>query len=83
MVSEGLVTRERDEANRVRVIVELTADGREKWLEAMRLASGFEEDLLQDLSPEERTILGEALTRLLRRVEHAQPDAGGRLTDLD
>ncbi|MFI8999045.1 MarR family transcriptional regulator, partial [Streptomyces sp. NPDC053542] len=21
--------------------------------------------------------------RLLRRVEHAQPDAGGRLTDLD
>uniref|UniRef100_UPI0036DDAA24 MarR family winged helix-turn-helix transcriptional regulator n=1 Tax=Lysinibacillus capsici TaxID=2115968 RepID=UPI0036DDAA24 len=83
MVAEGLVTRERDETNRVRVIVELTPDGREKWLEAMRLASVFEEDLLQDLSPLERTVLGEVLTRLLRRVEDAQPDAGGRLTDLD
>jgi DNA-binding MarR family transcriptional regulator len=83
MVAEGLVTRERDESNRVRVIVELTPEGREKWLEAMRLASVFEEDLLQDLSAEERTVLGEALTRLLRRVEHAQPDAGGRLSDLD
>ena len=83
MVSEGLVTRERDEANRVRVIVELTDEGREKWLEAMRLATVFEEDLLQDLSGDERQLLGQVLTRLLRRVEDAQPDAGGRLTDLD
>ncbi|MCZ9337983.1 MarR family transcriptional regulator, partial [Streptomyces sp. TRM76130] len=58
MVTEGLVTRDRDVSNRVRVIVELTADGREKWLEVMRLASVFEEDLLQDLSPDERTALG-------------------------
>lgn len=77
MVAEGLVTRERDESNRVRVIVELTDEGREKWLEAMRLATVFEEDLLQDLSADERGVLGEVLTRLLRRVEHAQPDAGG------
>ncbi|WP_033329346.1 MarR family winged helix-turn-helix transcriptional regulator [Streptomyces yerevanensis] len=83
MVAGGLVTRERDESNRVRVIVELTTEGREKWLAAMRLASVFEEDLLQDLSQEERGVLGDVLTRLLRRVEHAQPDAGGRLTDLD
>lgn len=83
MVAEGLVTRERDESNRVRVIVELTDEGREKWLEAMRLATVFEEDLLQDLSADERGVLGEVLTRLLRRVEHAQPDAGGRLSDLD
>jgi DNA-binding MarR family transcriptional regulator len=82
MVTQGLVTRERDESNRVRVIVELTSEGREKWLEAMRLATVFEEDLLQDLSHEDRTALGEVLIRLLRRVEHAQPDAGGRLTDL-
>lgn len=75
MVAEGLVTRDRDESNRVRVIVELTAEGREKWLEAMRLATVFEEDLLQDLSPKERGALGEVLTRLLRRVEDAQPDA--------
>ncbi|MCP9209350.1 MarR family winged helix-turn-helix transcriptional regulator [Streptomyces cucumeris] len=83
MVNEGLVTRERDENNRVRVIVELTADGREKWLEAMRRATVFEEDLLQDLSIEERGALGEMLTRVLRRVEEDQPDAGGRLSDLD
>lgn len=83
MVGEGLVTRERDESNRVRVIVELTAAGREKWLEAMRLATVFEEGLLQDLTTAERALLGELLTRLLRRVEDAQPDAEGRLSDLD
>lgn len=82
MANEGLVTRERDEYNRVRVIVELTDEGREKWREAMRMATGFEEDLLQDLTAEERGVLGELLTRLLRRVEDAQPDAGGRLKDL-
>src|SRR3954454_24094261 len=57
LVDEGLVTRERDESNRVRVIVELTPGGREKWLEAMSMATVFEEDLLQDLSPLERTAL--------------------------
>ena len=50
MVAEGLVTRERDETNRVRVIVELTDEGREKWLESMRMAAVFEEELLQDLT---------------------------------
>ncbi|MCF3964082.1 MarR family winged helix-turn-helix transcriptional regulator [Streptomyces fuscigenes] len=83
MASEGLVTRDRDENNRVRVIVELTDEGRAKWLEAMRMASAFEEDLLQDLSSDERGVLGDVLIRLLRRVEDAQPDAGGRLKDLD
>ncbi len=83
MAAEGLVTRDRDESNRVRVIVELTDEGRAKWLEAMRMATDFEQDLLQDLSGEERGVLGEMLIRLLRRVEQAQPDAGGRLTDLD
>ncbi|RII12051.1 MarR family protein [Streptomyces sp. YIM 130001] len=82
MVGDGLVTRERDESNRVRVIIELQDAGRQKWLEAMRLATVFEEDLLQDLSQDERGVLGEMLTRLLRRVEDAQPDSGGRLTDL-
>ncbi|HET6634498.1 MAG TPA: MarR family transcriptional regulator [Streptomyces sp.] len=83
MLTEGLVTRERDPDNRVRVIVGITDDGREKWLQVMRKASAFEEDLLQDLDPGERGLLGELLTRLLRRVEDAQPDAVGRLTDLD
>ncbi|MEV0693175.1 MarR family transcriptional regulator [Streptomyces sp. NPDC050388] len=83
MVAEGLVSRDRDETNRVRVIVEITDAGREKWMEVMRMATVFEGDLLQDLSADERTALDEMLTRLLRRVEDAQPDADGRLTDLD
>ncbi|AZQ72315.1 MULTISPECIES: MarR family winged helix-turn-helix transcriptional regulator [Streptomyces] len=83
MVAEGLVTRERDENNRVRVIVGITEDGRAKWLEGLRKATVFEEELLQDLSADERAQLGEMLTRLLRRVERTQPDAGGRLTDLE
>lgn len=83
MLAQDLVTRERDPDNRVRVIVGLTDTGREKWLQVMRRASVFEEELLQDLSGDERVQLGDLLTRLLRRVEHAQPDAGGRLTDLD
>ncbi|MCY0962852.1 MarR family winged helix-turn-helix transcriptional regulator [Streptomyces sp. H27-H5] len=72
MTSEGLVTRERDESNRVRVIVELTDEGRSKWLDAMRAATVFEEDLLQDLSTAERGVLGDMLTRLLDRVEDLQ-----------
>ncbi|MEV6793965.1 MarR family transcriptional regulator [Streptomyces sp. NPDC051320] len=83
MAGEGFVTRDRDENNRVRVIVELTDEGRAKWLEAMRMATTFEADLLQDLSTEDRAALGEMLDVLLRRVEDAQPDAGGRLTDLE
>ncbi|GHJ40543.1 MarR family winged helix-turn-helix transcriptional regulator [Streptomyces sp. TS71-3] len=83
MVDEGLVTRDRDESNRVRVIVEITPEGRDKWLEAMHLASLFEQDLLQDLSRDERTSLGHVLVRLLRRVEQTQHDGGGRLEDLD
>lgn len=83
MAAEGLVTRDRDESNRVRVIVEVTDEGRTKWLEAMRMATAFEEDLLQDFTVEERGALGDMLIRVLRRVEHTQPDAGGRLTDLD
>ncbi|WP_269858717.1 MarR family winged helix-turn-helix transcriptional regulator [Streptomyces sp. RPT161] len=72
MVAEGLVTRERDESNRVRVIVELTDEGRGKWLEAMRMAAGFESELLQDLSSEELATLGGMLASVLHRVD---PDA--------
>lgn len=83
MLAAGFVTRERDEENRTRVIVGLTDRGRGKWLEVMRGASVFEEELLQDLESAERGVLGELLTRVLRRVEDAQPDASGRLSDLD
>lgn len=83
LLDQGLVTRERDPDNRVRVIIGITDEGREKWFQVMRRATVFEEELLQDLTKPEQVLLGELLTRLLRRVEEAQPDAGGRLTDLD
>ncbi|GAA2114528.1 MarR family transcriptional regulator [Kitasatospora saccharophila] len=82
MVAEGLVTRERDEANRVRVIIELTAEGRDKWLELMRMAAVFEADLLQDVAAGTRPELAATLTRMLRRIEETQPDALGRTDDL-
>lgn len=83
MVAEDLVTRERDENNRVRVIIELTENGRDKWLESMRMAAVFEEELLQDITPEERPVLSHLLGRMLRRIEETQPDALGRTDDLD
>ncbi|GAA2152802.1 MarR family transcriptional regulator [Kitasatospora kazusensis] len=82
MVTEGLVTRERDENNRVRVIIELTEDGRDKWLESMRMAAVFEEELLQDITAEERPALSNLLGRMLHRIERTQPDALGRTDDL-
>ncbi|PYC77302.1 MarR family transcriptional regulator [Streptomyces tateyamensis] len=69
MVAEGLVTRDRDEANRVRVIIELTEVGRDKWLESMRMAAVFEEELLHDIVPAERTVLTGLLGRMLTRLE--------------
>ncbi|MFF7988418.1 MarR family winged helix-turn-helix transcriptional regulator [Kitasatospora xanthocidica] len=81
MVADGLVTRERDESNRVRVIIELTETGRDKWLESMRMAAVFEEELLQDVVGEERTALSALLARMLRRIEESRPDAPGRTAD--
>jgi DNA-binding MarR family transcriptional regulator len=73
MVSEGLVTRERDEANRVRVIIELTETGRDKWLESMRMAAVFEEELLQDVVGPDRAELSGMLGRMLQRIERLSP----------
>jgi DNA-binding MarR family transcriptional regulator len=78
MVAEDLVTRERDETNRVRVIIELTENGRDKWLESMRMAAVFEEELLQDVGAEERAALSGVLGRMLTRIETgAAPDESG------
>ncbi|KJY38461.1 MULTISPECIES: MarR family transcriptional regulator [unclassified Streptomyces] len=81
MVAEGLVTRDRDEANRVRVIIELTDLGRDKWLESMRMAAVFEEELLQDVVGEDRAVLAGMLARMLRRIEESRPDTPARAAD--
>ncbi|MDR3036777.1 MAG: MarR family transcriptional regulator [Kitasatospora sp.] len=71
MVASGLVTRERDESNRVRVIIGLTELGRDKWVECMRMGVDFEGQLLSDLGPQQRDDLGDMLALLLRRVEES------------
>ncbi|MGA4540830.1 MarR family winged helix-turn-helix transcriptional regulator [Uniformispora flossi] len=78
MVGEELVTRTRDEQNRVRVIIELTAAGRDMWLRVVRDAAVFESALLQDLGDAERADLADGLRRMLARVEETQPDGTGR-----
>ncbi|NUU23151.1 MAG: MarR family transcriptional regulator [Streptomycetaceae bacterium] len=78
MVAEDLVTRTRDESNRVRVIIELTEAGRDMWVRVVREAAVFEAALLQDLGPTEREALADGLRRMLARVEETQPDATGR-----
>ncbi|MFJ4668760.1 MarR family winged helix-turn-helix transcriptional regulator [Kitasatospora purpeofusca] len=83
MVAEGLVTRDRDENNRVRVIIELTDLGRDKWLESMRMAAVFEEELLQDVVGEDRTVLSGMLARMLRRIEESRPDTSGHTAEQD
>ncbi len=64
------------------MIIELTEEGRDKWLESMRMAAVFEEELLQDISPLERPALSQLLGRMLHRIERTQPDALGRTDDL-
>jgi DNA-binding MarR family transcriptional regulator len=81
MVAEELVTRTRDENNRVRVIVELTSQGRDVWLRAVREAAVFEAAVMQDLGQDQIAALGSGLRDLLARVEENQPDAMGRLEE--
>ncbi|MGW0664623.1 MarR family winged helix-turn-helix transcriptional regulator [Streptodolium elevatio] len=78
MVTDELVTRTRDENNRVRVIIELTDAGRDMWVRVVREAAGFEAALLQDLGTRQRDALAEGLRRMLARIEETQPDGTGR-----
>jgi DNA-binding MarR family transcriptional regulator len=69
----GHLTRRRDPADRRRHLVYLTSSGRQALKRAARAQRDVEEDLLQDLSADERAILG----RLTARVLHgAEPDDG-------
>jgi DNA-binding MarR family transcriptional regulator len=60
----GFSVRRRDPADRRRHMVELTAAGRTAVERAEKAREGIEDDVLSDLSPEERA----ALRKLLRRV---------------
>jgi DNA-binding MarR family transcriptional regulator len=60
----GFSVRRRDPADRRRHMVELTAAGRTAVERAEKAREGIEDDVLSDLSPDER----KALRKLLRRV---------------
>jgi DNA-binding MarR family transcriptional regulator len=62
----GLITRERDPADRRRHIVSLGASGKAKLAAADGQLASIEDDLLKALSQDERTTLHELLTRVTR-----------------
>ncbi|MFG3346720.1 MarR family winged helix-turn-helix transcriptional regulator [Streptomyces sp. NPDC048018] len=61
----GFVRRTQSTTDRRRVIVELTAGGRETWLGAMDVLGHEEERLLGVLRPEEREKLNDMLRRIM------------------
>jgi len=69
----GLVTRQRDERDRRRVLVELTAHGRELVDEVRRFRVRRLSEALSQLPPED----ARELLRLLRLYLRAIPDVGG------
>ncbi|MBX9423336.1 MULTISPECIES: MarR family winged helix-turn-helix transcriptional regulator [Streptomyces] len=69
----GFVRRVRSTAGRRRVVVELTAAGRETWLGAMDVLGHEESRLLGVLTPEERALLNDLLRRVMVEAESTEP----------
>ncbi|WP_190155146.1 MarR family winged helix-turn-helix transcriptional regulator [Streptomyces litmocidini] len=69
----GFVRRTRSTTDRRRVVVELTASGRETWLGAMDVLGHEEERLLGVLTPEERDLLNGMLRRIMVEAEAGGP----------
>lgn len=61
---DGLIVRPRDPADRRRHLVELTAEGRRRLVEAKRAVAAAEQDLLAPLTEVERVQLNGVLERL-------------------
>jgi DNA-binding MarR family transcriptional regulator len=64
----GWAERRRDVEDRRRHVVEITAAGRKALARADEALDGLEDDVLDNLSPEERTTLRELLTRAMADV---------------
>ncbi len=71
----GLITRERDPADRRRHIVSLAPGGKAELAATGERLVGVEDDLLRALSPDERATLHDLLTRVARG---APPGCGPR-----
>ncbi|WP_169979206.1 MarR family winged helix-turn-helix transcriptional regulator [Microbispora sp. H10836] len=66
----GLVRRIRSAADRRRVDVELTSEGRALWLRAMDLRGEVEDEMVGVLPPDDQDALAALLKRMLLHVEH-------------
>jgi DNA-binding MarR family transcriptional regulator len=60
----GLIVRHRDQADRRRHVVEMTAEGRKALARARRLSSRLEDEFLASLDEKERAQLHTLLVRL-------------------
>lgn len=69
----GFVRRTPSTTDRRRVVVELTAEGRETWLGAMGVLGHEEYRLLGVLAPGERTVLNDLLRRVMIAAESTEP----------
>ncbi|WP_306326453.1 MarR family winged helix-turn-helix transcriptional regulator [Streptomyces venezuelae] len=69
----GFVRRTPSTTDRRRVVVELTAEGRETWLGAMGVLGHEEYRLLGVLAPGERTVLNDLLRRVMLAAESTEP----------
>jgi MarR family transcriptional regulator, lower aerobic nicotinate degradation pathway regulator len=74
LTARGQVERTRDSADRRRVQVRLTADGRAALAELLTEARATDEDLLAPLDPAEREQLHGLLTRVL---DHVRAESSG------
>ncbi len=64
-----LITRAADDADRRAKILTLTPAGRALFRKIVPLAQAREEDLLQDLEPQERAVLEKAMDKVLARAQ--------------
>ncbi|WP_318209225.1 MarR family transcriptional regulator [Streptomyces sp. SJL17-1] len=69
----GFIRRTQSTTDRRRVVVELTAAGRETWHGAMAVLGHEEYRLLGVLSPEERVLLNGMLRRVMVEAESTEP----------
>lgn len=76
----GYVERKRDERDRRRYALELTASGRRAVRERARVVERLNAELLAELTPQERTRLRDLLRRAVRRLDVSAENGSGRRT---
>lgn len=80
LVEAGLVTRERDEADRRAVWVRLSDTGRQLIDRALVEHAATEAEMIDALTPAEQKTLAKLLRKLLVPIENGQPEVVGKHT---